>query len=119
MSFIFYKFLFLSILFNFFLACIILSLSYLLSNQANDLDKTSSYECGFDPFNDAREPFDVKFYLVSILFIIFDLEILFLFPWVISYIYLPSISYFFFCFFLFVVSFGFFFEWKKNALNWD
>jgi NADH-quinone oxidoreductase subunit A len=119
MFFFFGKFVFINFLFSLFLSMLIISLSYLIVPQRNDIDKVTSYECGFDPFNDAREPFDVKFYLVSILFIIFDLEVLFLFPWVVSYVYLPSFCFFFLLFFLFVIGIGFFYEWRNKAMDWS
>ena len=75
-------FIFLVIAFT--LASVILGASYILANSAEDSEKTSAYECGFDPFDDARNQFDVRFYLVAILFIIFDLEASFLFPWAVS-----------------------------------
>ncbi|MCK5284387.1 MAG: NADH-quinone oxidoreductase subunit A [Alphaproteobacteria bacterium] len=82
-------------------------------------DKNSAYECGFDAFSDARSKFDVRFYLVTLLFIIFDLEIAFLFPWAIS---LGSIGMFGFCsmmVFLGILTVGFIYEWKKGALEWE
>lgn len=85
----------------------------------DDAEKLSAYECGFNPFSDSRVEFDVKFYIVAILFIIFDLEISFLFPFSVC---LDSISVSgFYCmlFFLFVLTIGFFYEWKKGALDWD
>lgn len=85
----------------------------------DDTQKLSSYECGFEPFSDARSKFNVRFYLVAILFIIFDLEIAFLFPWAIS---LKSIGFFGFwsmMIFLGVLTFGFIYEWKKGALEWE
>lgn len=84
-----------------------------------DLNKVSAYECGFEPFEDARAKFDVRFYLVSILFIIFDLEIMFLFPWsvVLSFIGFWGLLVMFF--FLFILTIGFFYEWYKGALDWE
>jgi NADH-quinone oxidoreductase subunit A len=84
-----------------------------------DSEKLSPYECGFDAFDDARRKFDVRFYLVAILFIIFDLEVAFLFPWAIS---LGKIGLFGFgsmCVFLAVLTVGFIYEWKKGALEWE
>jgi NADH:ubiquinone oxidoreductase subunit 3 (subunit A) len=86
------------------------------------MEKLSSYECGFEPFGDARSNFDVQFYLVGILFLIFDLEIVFLYPWIFS-IYNNGLFYFynlfFLFFFLFLLALGFFYEWRKRALNWS
>ena len=94
-------------------------INYLVSPKKPDPEKLSAYECGFEPFNDSRMEFDVRFYLVAILFIIFDLEIAFLFPWAIS---LGNIGLFGFCsmmIFLFILTVGFIYEWKKGALDWE
>ena len=93
-------------------------INFVLSPKKPDPEKLSAYECGFEPFDDSRMEFDVRFYLVAILFIIFDLEIAFLFPWAIS---LGNIGLFGFCsmmIFLFILSVGFIYEWKKGALDW-
>tara|TARA_B100001121_G_scaffold127170_1_gene111413 strand:- start:68 stop:436 length:369 start_codon:yes stop_codon:yes gene_type:complete len=93
--------------------------NFLLSPKNPDPEKLSAYECGFEPFNDSRMEFDVRFYLVAILFIIFDLEIAFLFPWAIS---LGTIGVFGFVsmmIFLFILTIGFIYEWKKGALDWE
>ena len=103
---------------------LILSLGFLILNFAfspknPDPEKLSAYECGFEPFNDSRMEFDIRFYLVAILFIIFDLEIAFLFPWAIT---LGNIGYFGFfsmMLFLFILTIGFVYEWKKGALDWE
>ena len=92
---------------------------FLVAVRNPDPEKVSAYECGFNAFDDARMKFDVRFYLVSILFIIFDLEIAFLFPWAVS---LESIGMFGFwsmMAFLAVLTIGFAYEWKKGALEWD
>ena len=94
-------------------------LNFILSPKNPDPEKLSAYECGFEPFSDSRMEFDVRFYLVAILFIIFDLEIAFLFPWAIS---LGSIGLLGFCsmmIFLFILTVGFIYEWKKGALDWE
>ena len=94
-------------------------INFLLSPSNPDPEKLSAYECGFEPFNDSRMEFDVRFYLVAILFIIFDLEIAFLFPWAIS---LGAIGVFGFVsmmIFLFILTIGFIYEWKKGALDWE
>tara|TARA_B100000886_G_scaffold340375_1_gene309542 strand:+ start:5450 stop:5836 length:387 start_codon:yes stop_codon:yes gene_type:complete len=101
------------------LAIVILLASFIVARQRPDSEKVSPYECGFAPFNDARRQFDVRFYLVAILFIIFDLEVAFLFPWAIS---LSSIGIFGFCsmlLFLVILTIGFIYEWKKGALEWE
>ena len=94
-------------------------INLVLSPKKPDPEKLSAYECGFEPFDDSRMEFDVRFYLVAILFIIFDLEIAFLFPWAIS---LGSIGLLGFCsmmIFLFILTVGFIYEWKKGALDWE
>ena len=94
-------------------------INFILSPKKPDPEKLSAYECGFEPFDDSRMEFDVRFYLVAILFIIFDLEIAFLFPWAIS---LGSIGLLGFCsmmIFLFILTVGFIYEWKKGALDWE
>ena len=94
-------------------------INFVLSPKKPDPEKLSAYECGFEPFEDSRMEFDVRFYLVAILFIIFDLEIAFLFPWAIS---LGSIGLLGFCsmmIFLFILTVGFIYEWKKGALDWE
>ena len=101
------------------LAIVIVLASFVAANQRPDSEKLSPYECGFEPFADARSKFDVRFYLVSILFIIFDLEVAFLFPWAVS---LGSIGLFGFwsmIVFLAVLTVGFVYEWKKGALEWE
>ena len=95
------------------------SINYIAAPSKPDPEKLSAYECGFEPFNDSRMEFDVSFYLFSILFIIFDLEIAFLFPWAIS---LGQIGIYGFCsmmLFLFILTVGFIYEWKKGALDWE
>ena len=94
-------------------------LNFILSPKKPDPEKLSAYECGFEAFDDSRMEFDVRFYLVAILFIIFDLEIAFLFPWAIS---LGNIGLLGFCsmmIFLFILTVGFVYEWKKGALDWE
>ena len=94
-------------------------LNFLFSPKNPDSEKLSAYECGFEPFDDSRMTFDVRFYLVAILFIIFDLEIAFLFPWAISLGNIGSLGFWSMMFFLFILSIGFVYEWKKGALDWD
>ena len=84
-----------------------------------DAEKLSAYECGFNAFDDARMKFDVRFYLVSILFIIFDLEVAFLFPWAVSFQNLGDLGFWSMMVFLGVLTIGFIYEWKKGALEWD
>ncbi len=84
-----------------------------------DPEKVSAYECGFNAFDDARMKFDVRFYLVSILFIIFDLEVAFLFPWAVAFGELSLAAFWSMMVFLFVLTVGFAYEWKKGALEWE
>ena len=94
-------------------------LSKVLSPSSPDTEKLSAYECGFEAFDDARSKFDVKFYLVSILFIIFDLEIAFLFPWAVSLSNIGALGFYSMMFFLFILTVGFIYEWKNGALDWE
>lgn len=94
-------------------------LSMLLAKQKPDAEKLSAYECGFPAFDDARAKFDVRFYLVAILFIIFDLEIAFLFPWAVSLGNIGLFGFWSMMAFLAVLTIGFIYEWKKGALEWD
>ena len=95
----------------------------IVAPSAPDTEKTSSYECGFNAFDDARMKFDVRFYLVSILFIIFDLEVAFLFPWAVALMKLPhavgQFAFWSMMGFLGVLTVGFVYEWKKGALEWE
>ena len=94
-------------------------LNFLFSPKKPDPEKLSAYECGFEAFGDSRMEFDVRFYLVAILFIIFDLEIAFLFPWAISLGNLGPLGFWSMMAFLFILTIGFVYEWKKGALDWD
>ena len=94
-------------------------LNFLFSPKNPDPEKLSAYECVFEAFGDSRMQFDVRFYLVAILFIIFDLEIAFLFPWAISLGSIGALGFWSMMFFLFILSIGFIYEWKKGALDWD
>ena len=94
-------------------------LNYLFSPKKPDPEKLSAYECGFEAFNDSRMEFDIRFYLVAILFIIFDLEIAFLFPWAISLGNIGALGFYSMMIFLFVLTIGFIYEWKIGALDWD
>ena len=101
------------------MAGVMVGLSFLLAKQKPDAEKLSPYECGFDPFSDARHKFDVRFYLVSILFIIFDLEIAFLFPWAVSLGAIGLFGFWSMMVFLGVLTVGFIYEWRKGALEWE
>ena len=101
----------------------LLAAPFLVAFRSPDPEKLSAYECGFNSFDDARMKFDVRFYLVSILFIIFDLEVAFLFPWAVSMFDLPQAGMVFafwsMMLFLGVLTVGFIYEWKKGALEWE
>ena len=94
-------------------------LSGMIGPSKPDKEKLSAYECGFTPFEDARVRFDVRFYLVAILFIIFDLEVAFLFPWAISLSIIGIAGYASMMLFLVILTVGFVYEWKKGALDWE
>ena len=94
-------------------------LNFLLSPKKPDPEKLSAYECGFEAFSDSRMKFDVRFYLVAILFIIFDLEIAFLFPWAISLGTIGILGFASMMIFLLILTVGFIYEWKKGALDWE
>jgi NADH-quinone oxidoreductase subunit A len=102
---------------SFLLSLIIFLFSYLLTPQKPDQEKVSAYECGFNPFDDARATFDIRFYLVAILFLIFDLEVSFLFPWSIVLKELPLFGFWTMVIFLCILTIGFIYEWGKGALE--
>ena len=97
----------------------LLVVPFIVAYQNPDPEKLSAYECGFDAFDDARMKFDVRFYLVSILFIIFDLEVAFLFPWAVAFKEVGLFGFWSMMLFLAVLTIGFIYEWKKGALEWD
>jgi NADH-quinone oxidoreductase subunit A len=101
------------------LAAVIVLASLLVARQKPNAEKLSPYECGFAAFEDARGRFDVRFYLVAILFIIFDLEVAFLFPWAVSLGNVGLFGFWSMIFFLAVLTVGFIYEWKKGALEWE
>ena len=101
------------------LSCAFVIVNFIVSPKKPDPEKLSAYECGFEPFEDSRMEFDVRFYLVAILFIIFDLEIAFLFPWAISLGTIGLYGYISMLIFLFILTIGFIYEWKKGALDWE
>jgi NADH-quinone oxidoreductase subunit A len=92
---------------------------FVVAYRNPDPEKLSAYECGFNAFDDARMQFDIRFYLVSILFIIFDLEVAFLFPWAVSFGGIGMFGFWSMMIFLAVLTIGFIYEWKKGALEWD
>ena len=101
------------------LGLVLILAAAVLAVRHPDPEKVSAYECGFNAFDDARMKFDVRFYLVSILFIIFDLEIAFLFPWAVSFGFLSEAAFWSMIVFLGVLTVGFAYEWKKGALEWQ
>ena len=101
------------------LSVIVLLASFVIGPKRPDPEKLSPYECGFDAFDDARRKFDVRFYLVSLLFIIFDLEVAFLFPWAVTLGKTGFAGFASMCIFLGVLTVGFIYEWKKGALEWE
>ena len=113
-----YKFIFQYLFFFLIIGFLLFFLSFLLVYQKPNNEKQSAYECGFNPFGDARAKFEVRYYLVAILFIIFDLELLFLFPWVICFNYLNWFGIYSMLFFLLILTLGFVYEWFRGALDW-
>ena len=101
------------------LASVIVLASIIIARQKPDSEKLSAYECGFEPFEDARIKFDIRFYLVAILFIIFDLEVAFLFPWAVSLGDIGVFGFWSMVVFLGILTIGFVYEWKKGALEWE
>ena len=100
-------------------ATVMIVAAYLLAPQRPDSEKISAYECGFEAFDDARSRFDVRFYLVAILFIIFDLEVAFLFPWAVALGKIGMLGFWSMILFLGLLTIGFVYEWKKGALDWE
>jgi len=107
------------IVFSVVLSVIIPAASYVLGIKKLDHEKASVFECGFDPFGDSRQKFEIRFFLVAILFIIFDLEISFLFPWCIVLDGLSTFGYWTMYIFLFILTIGLVYEWNKGGLEWE
>jgi NADH-quinone oxidoreductase subunit A len=101
------------------MATVVVVIPFIVARFKPDAEKLSAYECGFDPFGDARGKFDVRFYLVAILFIIFDLEVAFLFPWAVSLKDVGMYGFWSMMVFLGILTIGFVYEWKKGALEWE
>ena len=101
------------------ISLVLLVVPFLVAYKRPDSEKLSAYECGFNAFDDARMKFDVRFYLVAILFIIFDLEVSFLFPWAVAFRQIGEFGFWSMMAFLGVLTIGFIYEWKKGALEWD
>ena len=101
------------------LAAAMIGASWMVAPRNPDPEKLSAYECGFDAFEDARGRFDVRFYLVTLLFIVFDLEVAFLFPWAVSLSEIGAFGFWSMVVFLAVLTVGFVYEWRKGALEWE
>ncbi|MFD0987281.1 NADH-quinone oxidoreductase subunit A [Methyloligella solikamskensis] len=101
------------------ISAVLLLVPFFIAPNNPDPEKVSAYECGFDAFDDARMKFDVRFYLVSLLFIIFDLEVAFLFPWAIAFDDVGMFGFWAMMVFLGILTIGFIYEWGKGALEWD
>lgn len=101
------------------IAGVLLIMPFIVAYRAPDAEKLSAYECGFNSFDDARMKFDIRFYLVALLFIIFDLEVAFLFPWAVSFGAIGMFGFWSMMVFLAVLTIGFIYEWKKGALEWN
>lgn len=114
-----YIIIFICLSFSLILGLIIFGLSYTLAVQNPDSEKISAYECGFEPFEDARNKFDVRFYIVAILFIIFDVEVIYLFPWSISLYVIGFQGFWIMIIFLLILTIGFLYEIVKKALDWQ
>ena len=110
---------FIFLVFAILFASIMLAIGFTLGPKNPDAEKNSPYECGFEAFEDSRMKFDIRYYLVAILFIIFDLEIAFLFPWAISLGHIGLFGFISMMIFLFILTVGFIYEWKKGALDWE
>jgi NADH-quinone oxidoreductase subunit A len=107
------------LIFSIILTVIIIGASFLLARQNPEAEKLSAYECGFEPYEDARHTFDVKFCVIAILFIIFDIEIMFLIPWCVSISKLDLLGFWSMIDFLIELGIGFFYVWYVRALDWD
>ena len=107
------------IIFSLVLSAIIVFASYILSLKKGDTEKISVYECGFDPFGDSRQKFEVRFFLVGIIFIIFDLEISFLFPWSVTISSISLLGYWTMMIFLLILTVGLVYEYLKGGLEWE
>ncbi len=114
-----YLFILIFLILSIIISVVVFFINYIFINKEIYIEKNSAYECGFNPFSEARNKFDVRFYLVGILFRIFDLEVIFLFPWCLIINILDLTSFFIMIIFLLILLLGFLYEWKKNALEWS
>ena len=105
--------------FALFLACLIVALSYFLVTQSPETEKLSTYECGFDPYGDTRNQFNIRFYIIAILFILFDIEIIFMLPWCISISQLNLLGFWSMIEFLLELGIGFIYAWCVGAIEWS
>jgi len=112
------KFILFFVVFSFILSFIVLFLSLIVATQNPYYEKTSVYECGFEPFEDARNKFEVRFYIVAILFIIFDIEIVYMLPWIMNIFYIGSQGFWLMVIFIILLILGFIYEIIKGALDW-
>jgi len=113
-----YNFLLFYLLICLILTLIILGLGFILSPKEIHFEKISSYECGFEPFGDSHKIFNIQFFVVGILFMLFDLELIYLFPWIVNLGNLSFFAFFLMVFFLILLIIGFIYEWKKGVLDW-
>ena len=111
--------LFIFLMLSFLICIIISSVSFLLSQRNPNKEKVSVYECGFDPFHNPGEPFSIRFFLISILFLVFDLEISYLFPWSLSSFLIDYVGQAFLILFLLILIWGLVYEWMKGGLEWE
>ena len=114
-----YLALFIMLLVAIVLTLVLIGFSYFLAKQNPDSEKLSAYECGFEPYEDSRHTFDIRFYVIAVLFVIFDIEMLFLIPWSVSISKLNLLGFWSMIDFLFELGIGFFYIWYTNALNWE
>jgi len=113
-----YKMMLMFVTLSFCLSCVLFLVSLLIAIRDPYYEKVSAYECGFEPFQDARNKVDIKFYIVAILFIIFDIEVVFLLPWIVNFLYLSTQGFWIMIFFLGILALGFAYEIVKGALDW-
>lgn len=106
------------LLVSFLLVCVLFGVATILSQKNTEIEKVVSYECGFEPFGDTREIFNIQFYIVAILFMLFDLEIAFIFPWAVYFNFIGLVGMSTMFIFLILLTIGFIFEWKEGALDW-
>ena len=110
---------FIYLLFAIFLSCLIVMLSYFLITQSPETEKLSTYECGFEPYGDTRNQFNIRFYIIAILFILFDIEIIFMLPWCVSISQLSLLGFWSMVEFLFELGVGFIYAWCVGAIEWS